>query len=177
MEQWKTCIYNGEVFPNYEVSTEGRVRSLNYRKTGEIKILKPSEARKKYGGYLVVTMYKNGKPKTVFIHRIVACTFIPNPNGLKEINHINENKHDNRVENLEWCDRDYNIHHGTRGKRQGEKQSRKVKATNIKTGEVIVFNSIKQASEETGCDMSLIVKVCKGKRKTCGGFHWEYDEE
>lgn len=169
MEQWKTVVCNGEVFENYEVSTEGRVRSLNYNHSGQIKVLKPQENT---SGYLQVQLYKNKSKKQFYVHRLVAIMFIPNPNNLQEINHINENKHDNRLENLEWISRKANIEHGTRTERMAQARERKIKC--IETG--IIYNSIKQASEKTGLDESGIAKACKGTYKTCGKLHWEFVE-
>ena len=107
-ERWKPIFgYDGM----YEVSDLGRVRS---RKRGEWKVM---SAKKNRGGYLIVNLYKDGKQKTVKIHRLVAQAFIPNDNIFNtEINHRNECKSDNKVSNLEWCDRQYNntyneIHH------------------------------------------------------------------
>ena len=83
-----------EEFPKYEVSNLGRVRNKN---TG--KILKP---RKSNSGYFYVSFYKDGKEHNRFIHRLVAKTFISNPNNYPEVNHINEDKEDNCIDNLEW---------------------------------------------------------------------------
>ncbi len=86
----------------YEVSNYGNVRSLKY---GKIKYLKPSNNGR---GYYQVILCKNGKAKQFTVHRLVANAFIENPNGYNEINHINEDKTNNKVENLEWCTHKYN---------------------------------------------------------------------
>ena len=83
----------------YEVSNIGRVRSLNYKRTGKEKILKNIED---YKGYLEVVLTKNGKRKQFKVHRLVAEAFIPNPENKPCIDHINTIKSDNRVENLRW---------------------------------------------------------------------------
>ena len=109
----------------YQVSNMGRVKSVErmkwsgkcYYKAPE-RILKP---RKNGGGYLVVMLSKNGKVKTCRVHRLVATAFIPNPNNLPQINHIDENKGNNHMENLEWCDSKYNNNYGTHNKRVSEK--------------------------------------------------------
>ena len=110
-EIWKDIIgYEGL----YQVSSLGRVRSLDryderncFRKG---KVLSPGI---KPDGYLVVVLSCNGKHKTIKVHRLVAQAFIPNPDGLPQVNHKNEDKSNNRVENLEWCDAKYNINFGT----------------------------------------------------------------
>ena len=114
----------------YMISSYGRVKSLgrwvNYKNKGkkwqEGKILKPLV---KKGGYLHVGLWKNGKLKFFTVHRLVAQAFIPNPNNLPQVNHKDENKENNFVKNLEYCDAKYNSNYGTRTKRIAEKQKAK----------------------------------------------------
>lgn len=161
VEEWRTLIYNDEVFNDYEVSTLGNVRSL---KRGKIKILKLHDNGT---GYLVATLYKDGKHKQRLIHRCVACTFIPNDDETKtEVNHIDENKYNNSIENLEWTTRLQNAHHGT----LTERISKKVKC--VETG--IIYESSHDASRKTGLSQSGINRCCNGTYKTCGGLHWEF---
>lgn len=89
-----------EEFKNYEVSNLGNVRSLNYRRTGETKILKLGKDK---NGYLYICLWENGKQYFKTVHRLVATAFISNPQGKPQINHINGDKENNRVSNLEWC--------------------------------------------------------------------------
>ena len=100
-ERWKPIFgYDGM----YEVSSLGRVRSLKYGKTRVLR------ASKNNSGYLIVALCKNSKRKSVYVHRLVAQAFIENDNIFNtEINHINEDKTDNKVSNLEYCDRQYNM--------------------------------------------------------------------
>ena len=104
--------------PNYEgiyqISNLGNVKSLNYNKTGKEKLLKPT---KNVFGYLYVNLFKDKRHKMYRVHRLVALTFIPNPNKLKEINHKDENPLNNCVHILEWCDRKYNNTYGNRIKK------------------------------------------------------------
>ena len=121
-EQWKPVVITkgGKVFDYtglYEVSNEGRVRSLNYNRTNETKILKPEKNK---CGYLRVGLSKQGKTQKFLVQRLVATMFIPNPQNLPEVNHIDEDKTNNRVENLQWCTREYNLKHGTRPQRYSE---------------------------------------------------------
>lgn len=114
-EIWKEIEdYEGE----YEVSNLGNVRSLNYRRSGEIKLLKQYTDKK---GYKYVRLSKNGKGKIYKIHRLVAMAFIPNPDNLPIVNHIDECKSNNMVSNLEWCTVAYNNTYGTARKRASEK--------------------------------------------------------
>lgn len=105
-EQWRPVDGFEEL---YAVSNLGRVKSLNYKRTGAEKILKPV---KRKDGYLQVNLCRNEKCKTFLIHRLVAAAFIPNPMGFTEINHLNEDKTNNYVDNLEFCDRRYNLNFG-----------------------------------------------------------------
>lgn len=106
-EQWKPVEgYEGL----YEISNLGRVKSLNYNHTGKERILKPI---KNIWGYLQVNLCRNGKVKRFFVHRLVASAFLPNPEGFEQVNHIDENKTNNVVSNIEWCSRWYNMHYGT----------------------------------------------------------------
>lgn len=86
-------------YPNYQVSSMGNVKRLSNNKTRKEKILRHLKDR---GGYLYINLWENGKVKHYRVHRLVAEAFIPNPNNLPQIDHINTNKSDNRVENLKW---------------------------------------------------------------------------
>ena len=108
MEEWREI----EGFPNYRVSSIGRIKSLNYNKTGSGRILLPHKLR---NGYLGVCLYgTDKKPHNLLIHRLVALAFIPNPMDYKIINHKDENRSNNSIENLEWCDYKYNLNYGNR---------------------------------------------------------------
>lgn len=122
IEIWKSIPgYEGL----YEVSNTGQIRSLDmYVKVGfgayrlqKGKVLSP--AKDKYG-YLVVSLTYNGKHKTIKVHRLVAQAFIENPDNLPEVNHKDEDKTNNIVENLEWCNHKYNMNYGTRTIRRRE---------------------------------------------------------
>ena len=182
MENWKD-IKGYEGF--YQVSNLGRVRSLErdiYCSNGAVhhlkeKILAPFLDK---DGYQTVSLYLNGKDKTIFVHRLVAEAFIPNPENKSQINHKNEVKNNNVVENLEWCTASYNINYGTRTERSVQNR-RSYKLGNHPRAKVVFcvelnkkFDCITSAQEELGIDQSAIVKVCKGRQKTAGGFHWKY---
>ena len=108
IEQWKSIAgYEGL----YAVSNFGRVKSLGNNKLRKEKILKPQKEGK---GYLFVRLYRNGKGKKFKVHRLVATAFIPNPKGFEQVNHKDEVKTNNCVENIEWCNAKYNNSYGTR---------------------------------------------------------------
>lgn len=154
----------------YQISNLGRVKSLNYRHTGREKILKLKIDK---DGYLLICLYKNGKQKFFTIHRLVAEEFIPNPNNLPQVNHKNEIKDDNRMENLEWCTVKYNNIYNGRQKRIAEKISKSVLQIDKTTNEVIAeFPSTIEVQRQLG--ILHISECCKGKRNTAGGFKWQY---
>ena len=151
-------------FENYEVSNLGRVRNI---KSG--RILKPQLRR---DGYLRHCLYENNKQKNLLLHRIVATAFIDNPEGKPQVNHIDENKLNNDLSNLEWCTVRENMIHGTRTKRIAEKNFKKVIQLDLNDNVLNVFESMRQAERETGIDTSHISKCCNGKLKSAGGFKW-----
>jgi hypothetical protein len=112
-EVWKNIVD----FPNYQISNLGNVKSIDrYTKAKDNEIIHRKEFLLKgfinKKGYRQVTLYNiNKKPKTMRVHRLVAEAFIQNKNNLPQVNHINGNKLDNRVENLEWCNDIDNKHH------------------------------------------------------------------
>lgn len=154
----------------YEVSSIGRVRSLNYRQTGKSKEL----AFEEVGGYLRVSLSKKGEARfRPLVHRLVAEAFLPNLNEYPQVNHIDEDRANNYVNNLEWCSAKYNINHGTAIQRR----SKPIEAVDPASGEIIYsFHSSKEAGRN-GFDGSHIISCCKGKRKTHKGLVWRYKED
>ena len=116
-------------------------------------------------GYLGIRLYNGENVKTFKIHRLVASTFIPNPLNLPQINHIDENKTNNNVENLEWCSAQYNIDYS---------QSKPVNQYSLDGIYIATYKSIKEASKQTGINQGDISCCCRGKYKTSGGFIWKY---
>lgn len=162
--EWK-IIKN---FENYEVSTNGDVRSKP-REGTKGGIIKPFFVRKN-NGYLKVHIYQNGKQYQPLIHTLVARAFLPRIEGKTEVNHINGVKTDNRVSNLEWCSRKENINHAY------ENQLRKTrKVGQYKNGELIAtYRSCHYASKQTKIPFPSIWLVLNKKGKSAGGYQWKY---
>ena len=165
-EKWKPL----EEKPLYEVSSYGRIRN---RRTGKIKA-----QRKSHNGYMITDIKNKGQKHTRYVHRLVATTFIPNPCNYPVINHINEDKTDNRVENLEWCTIAYNNQYGTHiEKIQKTKEvlhRKKVKQIDVVSNKVIkVFPSIKKASKSVGVTAQAICWGLQKSTHTAAGFRWE----
>ena len=158
----------------YEVSNRGNVKSLNYRHTGKERIMKP---QKDSGGYLYVHLWKDRKDKSYKIHRLVAQAFIPNPEGYNEVNHKDEDKTNNCVENLEYCSRSYNLTYNDRAKKVAEKNSKPIFGIDRVTGLIVEFGSAKEAERETGISNQSICHCLKGSCKTAGGFYWYYSND
>ena len=156
---------------NYAVSNLGNVKNT---KTGKLK---------SYGdngkGYLHVSLWSNNKDTYRYIHRLVALAFIPNPENKPCVNHINGDRKDNRVENLEWCTYKENNNHASKyGKLVYGTRAKKVRQLSL-SGEVLnEYKSVMQASRDTGVCRSSISECVNPFRPnqghTAGGFKWEY---
>lgn len=172
----------------YQVSSKGNVRSLdrmvnspNGMRMSKGRILKQC----KCGSYSKVTLSKSSRVKSYDVHPLVAKAFIPNPNNYPQINHKNENRYDNRVENLEWCTPKYNANYGTRNKRAAEKHRIPCKLEikqklghpvvaykdNIFVGE---YYSIKECSRVLGLDNHSVHYVLQGKYSQTKGYIIKY---
>ena len=165
-EVWKDIEgYEGK----YQVSDSGRVKSLNYRSTGEEMVLKQ---RKCKDGYLQVRLCKEGKVKYYKVHRLVAQAFIPNPENFPVINHMDENPSNNCANNLEWCTQKYNCNYGMRNEKIAKSQSKSVKCVETNT----IYISAHDAQKKTGICVAHICACANNKKRhyTAGGYHWEY---
>jgi hypothetical protein len=178
MEVWKDVVgYEGK----YQVSNLGNVISLSREKvigsgsyTTEQKVLK--QFRRGNGAYYCVNLYSRNRSKPTYVHRMVAEAFIPNPDNKPFINHIDGNKLNNVVSNLEWCTIAENTRHAWEmGLCQMTDERRALQARAvvcIETGKE--YKSIREAELCTGAGNQNITACCKGKRETSGGYHWRY---
>lgn len=158
MEMWKSLKYNEK----YLISSEGKIKSLYTNK-----LIKPFIMEK---GYVEVSLWINNKRKTYRVHRLVAETFIPNPDKLPEINHKDENKQNNSVDNLEWCTSKYNHDYGSRN----SKMKKKICQLDKKDHLIKIWDGIVDIEKELKIFGSNITTVCKGRRKTYKGYKWKY---
>lgn len=156
----------------YQISNFGNVRSKNRKvkyKDGRSYFYKesPIVKSKKDNGYLFVTLYKNNIAKRYMIHRLVAEHFISNPLNKPQVNHIDENKHNNRFDNLEWCTSKENMNCGTVQERNGILHSCKVFAI-FENGEIREYKSHKEASKALDIPDWKIRRASKNKNKIGG---------
>lgn len=155
----------------YSVTTEGNVYSWNYKGTGKKRKLRGIVDK---DGYLMVDLSKDGKHKKQFIHRLVAQTFIPNPEYKPQVNHKSGVKTENYAQNLEWATGSENLRHAVRtGLHNGNGTDRPVLRISPETKEVKWFSSATKAEQETGINQSNISAVCRGKRNHAGGWQWK----
>lgn len=157
-EVWKEI----KGFEAYQVSNLGNVRSC--------RILAQGIQSK---GYPNVSLCTNGKRKTINVHRLVAVTFIPDPEGLNIVNHKNEDKTDNRVENLEWCTQQENVRYNDAHTKRGKK----VYQYTLDLDLVKIWDCGAQAVEYyPSLSSPGISQTCTGKRETHGGYIWSFTE-
>ena len=178
-EKWKE-IYNGR----YQVSNYGRVKSMffNNRQASidREKILK--SVKRNENSYYSVNIYKNNKAHLINVHRLVAESFLENTNNYRYVNHKDENKLNNRIDNLEFCTQKYNCNFGSRNKRISAKNINKPKSKfekviqyDLKENFIKEYKNVCVATRETG--IGHLRECYDGKRKTAGGYIFKYKNE
>lgn len=185
IEIWKDVVgYEGI----YQVSNFGNVKSLDKivfnngsRRYNNIKGRVLSQNKTNGNGYRIVSLNNNGCSKNYYIHRLVASSFLENKNSFKYINHKDENKLNNNIDNLEWCDAKYNANYGTSRERARQKllnnksTSKQVSSHDRNTMELIkTFPSISEASRQLNCAVQNISDALHGKQPTARGYIWKY---
>ena len=194
IEQWRTAIYDDVVYEGlYKVSNLGRILSLNYRNTGKADLMTPWENTY---GYLQVGLWKNEERKTCYVHRLVAETFLENPENKPCINHKIEGDEGKKINmvifnedgtvdeeksTIEWVTYEENINYETRNERVSKaltngKKSKKVLQLSL-DGEFIREWPSTQECERNGFYHGAVAECCRGERKTYKGFLWMYAED
>ena len=191
IEQWRTPIYDGETYEGFEVSNWGRIKSLNYRRTGRAELMTLVQGK---DGYLRVGLSKNRKRDWFLVHRLVAETFLPNPEGKPCINHKIQGKKGKKINmvffnedgtidkertTIEWVTYKENNDYGTHNERVAKantngKKSKKVLQLSL-SGELIREWESTRECERNGFDHSAVAKCCNGKLPHYKGFRWEFE--
>lgn len=167
----------------YQVSNWGRVKRLEgLDSLGHLRKERIFKSVKNHNGYLYVGLYKDGKCKQHFVHRLVAQAFIHNPDNLPYINHKNEIKDDNNADNLEWCSTAYNCNYGTRNQRIADtkingKRSKTVYQYTLDGDFVAEYPSVNEIQRQLGFAKTHISDCCLGRYKQSYGFIWRYIKE
>lgn len=174
-EQWKTIKgYEGK----YEISNMGRIRNLNWNGTGEVRVI--AQHINPMTGYIQVGLYskETGKSKMMYLHRLVADAFLPNPNNLEQVDHIDGNKSNNKLSNIRWCSRKFN---------NSRKLAKKLKSANHnstshihqfvkaeKDGQVLYFKNGNKTAQGLGCSHVLVIKALRGEINLAKGWKLSY---
>ena len=165
----------------YQVSSMGRVKSLERMKWGGKGYYKAPEkileGVDNGHGYLQVQLCKDGNREQPLVHVLVATAFLDNADNLPEVNHKDEDKTNNCVENLEYCIRLYNNTYNGRAKKVGKKNSKPVFSVDKKSGLIMWWESIMEASRQTGINHGNISNCCQGKANSAGGHIWFYADD
>ena len=184
-EIWRTPIHKGEIYDKYQVSNLGRMMNLNYRGTGKAKLMEPYEKGRKY---LQVELSKNGKKDWIYVHQLVAETFLPNPLNKPCINHKIEGDEGKKINmvffnedgtvdeersTIEWVTYEENTNYGTCIQRRAKTHSKKVLQLSLDGVLIREWSSIAECARN-GFNQSNICQCCQGKRKSTHGFRWMY---
>ena len=185
-EQWRTAVYDGELYEGLSrVSNLGRILSLNYRNTGKAELMNPGTDK---DGYFQVQLCKNRETKTCKVHRLVAETFLPNPENKPCINHKIEGDEGKKINmvifnedgsvdeertTIEWVTYKENNDYGTRNERAAKTQSKPVLQFTLDGEFVREWPSIQECGRN-GFDKGAVCNCCNGKLPHYKGFKWMY---
>lgn len=188
-EQWRTAVYDDEVYEGlYKVSNLGRILSLNYRNTGKAELRNPVDNGH---GYLKVGLSKNGEYKECYVHRLVAQTFLPNPENKPCINHKIEGDEgkkinmvffnedgtvDEKKSTIEWATYEENNNYATRNERTAKALSKRVLQLSLSGDLIKEWESTRECGRN-GFDPGHVCKCCNGKQKTHKGFRFMYADD
>lgn len=169
----------------YQISNYGRVRTVDrvsfqkHWQGGESKYLHKGKIRTPHmrkNGYFSINLVKDRKQKTFNIHRLVALHFIPRVEGKEYVNHIDADKTNNHVSNLEWCTQKENIQYAYDNGTKTPPHERKISQFDMDGNLLKVWKSETEIERVLGIYQANIYKVCKGLRKQAGGYKWQYTE-
>ena len=155
-----------ENYPNYTISDKGEIVNTNTNKELKGYIRKD--------GYVIISLSKGGKKYKCYLHRLVAETFIPNPDNLPQVNHKDEDKTNNCVSNLEWITPKDNCNYGTRNERQGLGHSKPIQQYDLEGNFIKEWDSAAQVERDLGFNHQNISKCCLGQQKTAYNYKWRY---
>ena len=188
-EQWRTAVYDGEIYEGlYKVSNLGRILSLNYRNTGKPELMTPTENGH---GYLKVELSKNGEYKKCYVHRLIAQTFLPNPENKPCINHKIEGDEGKKINmvifnedgsvdeeksTIEWVTYEENNNYATRNERTAKALSKRVLQLSLSGDLIKEWESTRECGRN-GFDPGHVCKCCNGKLKSHKGFRFMYYDD
>ena len=191
LEIWRTAIYDGEIYEGlYQVSNLGRFKNLNYRNTGKAELLNPGTNK---DGYLQVCLSKNGEYKMCLFHRLIAETFLPNPENLPQVNHKIDTKEGKKINmvifnedgtvnkertTIEWVTSKENNDYGTRNERVAKANTNGIRSKPVLqlslTGDLIrEWPSVGECGRN-GFNKGAVAACCRGEKPQYKGFRWEY---
>lgn len=181
-EIWRTI----EDYPEYEVSTYGRIRSKKrnivdswgrqYCVGGNIIKLTTQITKGNYK-QVMVSIWSNHKNYRLIVSRLVAKTFIPNPNNFPQVNHKDEDSTNNMIDNLEWCSCRYNVHYKDNIKRRAKSRSKKIDVYDNCGNLIDIVNSGVEASKKYNVNRGQISQCCNEKAKTAKGYVFKFHKE
>ena len=191
LEIWRTAIYDGEIYEGlYQVSNLGRFKNLNYRNTGKAELLNPGTNK---DGYLQVCLSKNGEYKMCLVHRLIAETFLPNPDNLPQVNHKIDTKEGKKINmvifnedgtvnkertTIEWVTSKENNDYGTRNERVAKANTNGIRSKPVLqlslSGDLIrEWPSVGECGRN-GFNKGAVAACCRGEKPQYKGFRWEY---